>query len=213
MYLILKRIMDFFLSLFSLIVLSPVLLLTCLLIKIDSKGPFLFKQKRIGKDKKEFYILKYRSMKIDTPKDSPTHLLQNPDSYITKFGKFLRKSSIDELPQLINILKGEMSFVGPRPALWNQFDLIEKRDQYNANSVPVGLTGWAQINGRDELPLDVKAKFDGEYAQNFGFIMDVKCFFLTFYKVLKRDGVKEGIDEPVKAAVEVEVEKEESTIA
>ena len=179
-------------SLIGFIVLIPVFLILIVCIKLDSKGPILFKQRRIGLHKKEFNILKFRTMKIDTPKDTPTHLLENPDMYITKVGKFLRKTSLDELPQIINIIKGDMCIVGPRPALWNQYDLIEERDKYGANDIVPGLTGWAQINGRDELPIDVKAKLDGEYVERCSFGFDVKCFFLTFVKVLKRDGVVEG---------------------
>lgn len=162
------------------------------MIKLDSKGPVFFKQKRVGIHKKHFYILKFRTMRIDTPQDTPTHLLQNPEKYITRVGKFLRKSSLDELPQIINILKGEMSIIGPRPALWNQYDLIAERDKYGANDVLPGLTGWAQINGRDELPIEVKARFDGEYVQNMGLWMDIKCFFGTIISVIKRDGIVEG---------------------
>lgn len=187
-----KRWIDFFLSFIGLIVLSPVFLILIVCIKLDSKGPVLFKQRRIGKNKKEFYILKFRTMKIDTPKDTPTHLLENPESYITRVGKFLRKSSLDELPQIINILKGEMSIIGPRPALWNQYDLIAERDKYGANDIMPGLTGWAQINGRDELPIEVKAKLDGEYVDKISFWMDIKCFFGTIISVLKSDGVVEG---------------------
>lgn len=171
-----KRILDFVLSFIALIILSPVFLIIAILIKLDSKGPVLFKQKRVGKNKKHFYILKFRTMKVDAPKDTPTHMLQNPEMYITRVGKFLRKTSLDELPQIINILKGDMSIIGPRPALWNQYDLIEERDKYGANDVYPGLTGWAQINGRDELPIEVKARYDGEYVQKMSFWMDVKCF-------------------------------------
>ena len=187
-----KRVIGFVISLIGFIVLIPVFLLLIVCIKLDSKGPILFKQRRIGLHKKEFNILKFRTMKRDTPKDTPTHLLENPDMYITKVGKFLRKTSLDELPQIINIIKGDMCIVGPRPALWNQYDLIEERDKYGANDIVPGLTGWAQINGRDELPIDVKAKLDGEYVEKCSFGFDVKCFFLTFVKVLKRDGVVEG---------------------
>ena len=192
MYLRVKRATDFILALIGLIVLSPLFLLLIIAIKIDSKGPVLFKQKRIGIHKTHFNILKFRTMRIDTPKDIPTHLLENPEQYITKMGKFLRKTSLDELPQIINILRGTMSIIGPRPALWNQYDLIEERDKYGANDVPVGLTGWAQINGRDELPIEVKAKLDGEYVEKIGFLMDVRCFFGTIFSVLKSDGVVEG---------------------
>lgn len=189
---VIKRLIDFVLSLIGLIVLSPIFLILCIWIKLDSKGPILFKQKRVGINKTYFNILKFRTMYIDTPKDMPTHLLANPDQYITKAGKFLRKTSLDELPQIINILVGEMSIIGPRPALWNQYDLIEERDKYRANDVRPGLTGWAQINGRDELEIDVKAKLDGDYVQNISFGFDVKCFFGTIVSVLKSDGVVEG---------------------
>lgn len=192
MYLKVKRIIDIFLSLTGLIVLSPLYILLIILIKLDSKGPILFKQKRVGINKTHFNILKFRTMKIDTPKDTPTHLLKNPEQYITRVGKFLRKTSLDELPQIWNILIGDMSVIGPRPALWNQYDLIKERDKYGANNIPPGLTGWAQINGRDELPIEVKAKLDGEYAKNISFIMDIKCFFGTIFSVMKSDGVVEG---------------------
>ncbi|KDR94661.1 O-antigen biosynthesis protein WbqP [Peptoclostridium litorale DSM 5388] len=191
-YQTIKRIMDFILSLIAMIVLCPVFLIIAVWIKTDSKGPVFFKQKRIGKDKKPFYILKFRTMRTDTPSDMPTHMLQNPDTFITKSGKFLRKTSLDELPQIINIIKGEMSIIGPRPALWNQYDLIAERDKYKANDIYPGLTGWAQINGRDELLIEVKAKLDGEYISRIGFFMDVKCFFGTIISVLKSDGVVEG---------------------
>jgi len=172
--------------------LSPVLLILVVAIKLDSPGPVLFRQKRVGIHKSHFYILKFRTMRIDTPKDMPTHLLQNPDQWITKVGAFLRKTSLDELPQIFNILKGQMSVIGPRPALWNQYDLLEERDKYGANDVMPGLTGWAQINGRDELPIAVKAKLDGEYVEKMSFLFDVKCFFGTIVSVLKHDGVVEG---------------------
>ncbi|RJR28193.1 sugar transferase [candidate division WWE3 bacterium] len=191
-YLRIKRMIDLVLSIVGLVILSPLFLILIIAIKIDSKGPVFFKQKRVGIHKTYFNILKFRTMRIDTPKDTPTHLLENPEQYITKMGKFLRKTSLDELPQIINILRGNMSIIGPRPALWNQYDLIEERDKYSANDVPVGLTGWAQINGRDELPIEVKAKLDGEYAEKIGFMMDVKCFFGTIFSVLKGDGVVEG---------------------
>jgi len=184
--------LDFILSLLALIVLSPVFIILIVLIKLDSKGPVLFKQKRVGKNKQHFNILKFRTMRTDTPSDMPTHLLQNPEACITRVGKFLRKSSLDELPQIINILKGEMSIVGPRPALWNQYDLIAERDKYGANDIPPGLTGWAQVNGRDELPIEVKARFDGEYATNIKFLIDIKCLFKTFSSVLLGKGVVEG---------------------
>lgn len=190
------------------IILSPIYILLIIAIKIESKGPILFKQKRVGLHKKYFNIYKFRTMRIDTPKDTPTHLLNNPDQYITKVGKFLRKTSLDELPQIWNIFTGNMSIVGPRPALWNQYDLIEERDKYGANDVPPGLTGWAQINGRDELPIDVKAKLDGEYVKKKGIIMDIKCFIGTFISVAKSDGVSEG--GPKKEKEDSEREKETS---
>jgi len=191
-YPIAKRIIDFLLALFLLFILAPFFIGIAVLIKLTSEGPVFFKQRRIGKNKKEFYILKFRTMRVDTPKDTPTHLLHNPETYITKVGSFLRKTSLDELPQLINILKGEMSFVGPRPALWNQYDLIAERDKYGANDVYPGLTGWAQINGRDELPIPIKAKLDGEYVEKMSVLFDIKIFFLTIIKVLKEEGIKEG---------------------
>lgn len=192
MYSCVKRGIDVFLSVLGLILLSPIFLVLILAIKFDSKGPVLFKQKRVGIHKSHFYILKFRTMRIDTPKDMPTHLLKNPEQYITKMGKFLRKTSLDELPQIINILKGDMAIVGPRPALWNQYDLIAERDKYGANDIRPGLTGWAQINGRDELEIPVKAKLDGEYVKKMGFLMDLRCFFGTFLSVLSGDGVVEG---------------------
>lgn len=191
-YMKVKRVFDFIASLCACILLSPILLLLCIAIKVDSRGPILFKQKRVGIHKTHFPIYKFRTMRIDTPKDMPTHMLTNPDQYITKVGHFLRKSSLDELPQLFNILKGQMSFVGPRPALWNQYDLIAERDKYHANDVVPGLTGWAQINGRDELEIPVKAKLDGDYVKRMGPAMDIKCFFGTFKSVAKADGVVEG---------------------
>ncbi len=187
-----KRCVDFCLSLIGLIVLSPVLLVIVLAIKLDSKGPIIFTQKRVGKRKKHFQIYKFRTMRIDTPKEMPTHLLENPDYFITKVGKFLRKTSLDELPQIVNILKGEMAIIGPRPALWNQYELIEERDKYGANDIRPGLTGWAQINGRDELEIPLKAKLDGYYVSHEGVIMDVKCFFGTVISVFKSDGIVEG---------------------
>lgn len=187
-----KRTLDIILSFGACLVLSPVLLLLCIAIKIDSRGPVLFKQKRVGIHKTYFPIYKFRTMRIDTPKDMPTHLLANPDQYITKVGHFLRKSSLDELPQLFNILKGDMSFVGPRPALWNQNDLVAERDKYGANDVLPGLTGWAQINGRDELEIPVKAKLDGEYVRRMSFFFDLRCFLGTFTSVLRAEGVVEG---------------------
>lgn len=189
---LIKRMIDFILSLVGLVILSPLFILISIIIKCTSKGPILFKQKRIGKNKKHFNILKFRTMRMDTPKDCPTHLLENPDQYITGIGKFLRKTSLDELPQIINILKGDMSIIGPRPALWNQYDLIEERDKYKANDIYPGLTGWAQINGRDELEIDVKARLDGEYVERISFLFDMKCFFGTITSVFKSDGVVEG---------------------
>ncbi len=192
MYLGVKRGMDFLLSAVGLIVLSPVLLVLVIAIKLDSPGPVLFRQKRVGIHKTYFQILKFRTMRINTPKDMPTHLLKNPEQYITRVGKFLRKTSLDELPQVFNILKGDMAIVGPRPALWNQYDLIAERDKYGANDVRPGLTGWAQINGRDELEIPVKARLDGEYVKKMGPLMDLRCFFGTFASVLRADGVVEG---------------------
>ena len=188
----LKREIDFLLSLVGIIVLSPILLILCIAIKIDSKGPVIFKQKRVGKNKTHFYIYKFRTMKVDTPKETPTHLLSNPDFFITRVGKFLRKTSLDELPQLFNILKGDMAVIGPRPALWNQYDLIEERDKYHANDIRPGLTGLAQISGRDELEIDYKARLDGQYTANITPWMDLKCFFGTIISVFKSDGVVEG---------------------
>lgn len=191
-YLKIKRIIDLLLSIIGLIVLSPLFLLIVIAIKIDSPGPALFKQKRIGIHKSHFNILKFRTMRIDTPEDTPTHLLENPDQYITKVGKFLRKTSLDELPQIFNIISGTMTIVGPRPALWNQYYLIEERDKYGANDVPLGLTGWAQINGRDELEIHAKARLDGEYTEKIGMLMDLRCFFGTIFSVLRSHGVVEG---------------------
>ncbi|MCS0654828.1 sugar transferase [Cytobacillus firmus] len=192
MYMKVKRLIDIILSLIGLIVLSPIFLILIIAIKMDSRGSVLFKQKRVGINKTHFNILKFRTMRIDTPKDTPTHLLGNPEKYITKMGKFLRKTSLDELPQIWNIFVGQMSIIGPRPALWNQYDLITERDKYGANDVPPGLTGWAQINGRDELPIEIKAKLDGEYVKKISLRMDVKCFFGTIVSVVKSDGVVEG---------------------
>lgn len=191
-YIVTKRVMDFVLALSAVVLLSPVLITIALLIKLDTPGPIFFKQKRIGIHKSHFYIYKFRTMRIDTPKDMPTHLLANPDTYITKVGKFLRKTSLDELPQIINILAGQMALIGPRPALWNQYDLIAERDKYGANDILPGLTGWAQINGRDELPIEVKAAYDGEYVKRMSFLFDCKCFFGTIACVLKKEGVVEG---------------------
>ena len=191
-YMIIKRIIDFGMSLGACLVLSPVLLILCVVIKADSRGPILFKQKRVGIHKSYFTIYKFRTMWIDTPKDIPTHMLGNPDQYITKAGHFLRKFALDELPQFFNILKGDMSFVGPRPALWNQDDLVAERDMYGANDVLPGLTGWAQINGRDELEIPLKAKLDREYVQQMSFMFDVKCFLGTISAVLRAKGFMEG---------------------
>lgn len=187
-----KRIIGFVLSLMIIIVILPILVLISFAIKCESKGPILFKQKRVGMHKELFEIYKFRSMRTDTPKDCATHLLENPEKYITKVGKLLRQTSLDELPQLFNILKGQMAFVGPRPALWNQYDLIEERDKYGANDVMPGLTGWAQINGRDELEIPIKAKLDGVYVEKCSFSFDLKCFFGTFISVVKQDGIVEG---------------------
>ena len=187
-----KRLIDIVLSGIGIVVLSPVYLIVALAIKADDPGPVFFRQKRVGIHKTHFNILKFRTMKMNTPKDIPTHLLENPQQYITKVGRILRKTSLDELPQIFQIFTGDMSIIGPRPALWNQYDLIEERDKYGANDVRPGLTGWAQINGRDELPIDVKARFDGEYVENMSFLFDCKCFFGTIVSVLKHDGVVEG---------------------
>ena len=187
-----KRFFDIVLSRAALLVIWPFLLIIALAIKIDSKGPVLFKQKRVGKDKNYFMILKFRTMRTDTPANVPTHELSDPKKWITKVGGFLRKTSLDELPQIFNIFVGHMSIIGPRPALWNQFDLVEERDKYRANNVRPGLTGWAQINGRDELEINVKAKLDGEYIEKLSFGFDVKCFFGTIKSVLKSDGIVEG---------------------
>lgn len=191
-YLPIKRGIDILLSGAALVVLSPVLAGLCLAIKLDSKGPILFKQKRVGLHKEFFEIWKFRTMRTDTPKDMPTHMLADPDQYITRTGHFLRKTSLDELPQIFNILKGEMSIIGPRPALWNQDDLIAERDKYGANDVMPGLTGWAQVNGRDELEIPVKTKLDGYYVEHMSFRFDCICFLKTIMSVLKSDGVVEG---------------------
>ena len=187
-----KRLIDILLSAAGILVLSPVLLGVAIAIKIDDPGPILFRQKRVGLHKSHFDIMKFRTMKMETPRDVPTHQLENPEQYITRVGKILRKTSLDELPQIFQIFTGEMSIIGPRPALWNQYDLIAERDKYGANDVRPGLTGWAQINGRDELPIDVKARFDGEYVEKMSFLFDCKCFFGTVISVLKSDGVVEG---------------------
>ena len=187
-----KRLLDLVLSGLGILVLAPVYLILAVAIKIDDPGPVFFRQKRVGLHKSHFQIMKFRTMKMETPRDVPTHLLENPEQYITRVGKILRKTSLDELPQIFQIFTGKMSIIGPRPALWNQFDLIAERDKYGANDVRPGLTGWAQINGRDELPIDVKARFDGEYMENLSFLFDCKCFFGTIASVLKSEGVVEG---------------------
>lgn len=207
-----KRLIDIMLSGIGIVALTPVWIILAVAIKTDDPGPIFFRQKRIAKDRngeiQYFNILKYRSMKTSTPKDTPTHLLENPEQYITKVGKVLRKTSLDELPQIFNIFKGEMSIIGPRPALWNQVDLYNERAKYGANAVTPGLTGWAQINGRDELEIDVKAKLDGEYVEKMSFLFDCKCFFGTIASVLKSDGVVEGGTGEMKKLEEIEkVEK------
>lgn len=205
-----KRLIDIILSACGIVVLIPVWLILAIAIKMDDPGPVFFRQKRIAQDKngqKQFFqIYKYRSMKMCTPKDTPTHLLENPEQYITKVGGFLRKTSLDELPQIFNIFMGQMSIIGPRPALWNQDDLYAERAKYGANAVKPGLTGWAQINGRDELTIDVKANLDGEYVKRQSFGFDVKCFFGTITSVLKHEGVVEGGT----GAMEKENEQEEA---
>lgn len=187
-----KRALDFILSALGSIVLLPLHILIAIAIKVESKGPVFFLQKRVGKDKKYFRIIKYRTMRIDAPKDVPTHQLSNAEQYITRTGKILRKTSLDELPQVLNILVGQMSIVGPRPALWNQDDLIAERDKYGANDIRPGLTGWAQINGRDELGIPVKAKLDGEYVRHMRFLFDVRCLLATVFSVLQHKGIVEG---------------------
>ena len=184
-----KRLLDILLSLIAIIVLIIPIAIISLIILITDPGPVFFKQKRYGKDKKYFKILKFRSMKVDTP-DVPTDKLENPEQYVTGIGKFLRKTSLDELPQIFNIFVGQMSFIGPRPALWNQKELIKLRDKVHANDVRPGLSGWAQINGRDDISEKKKAKLDGEYMENLSFIFDCKCFFGTFMKVFKGEGVR-----------------------
>ena len=187
-----KRLLAIVLSLCGMVCLSWLFLILAVAIKLDSPGPVFFKQKRVGIGKKHFYILKFRTMRIDTPHDMPTHLLHDPDQYITRMGHFLRKTSLDELPQLWNIFVGDMAVIGPRPALWNQYDLLAERDKYHANDVRPGLTGWAQIHGRDELEIAEKAKLDGWYVEHLSFGLDVKCFFGTIAAVLRHDGVVEG---------------------
>lgn len=192
-YLKIKRVIDAILSFSGLVILSPAFLILTIAIKVDSKGPVIFKQKRVGIHKTYFDILKFRTMRIDTPKDVPTHLFVNPDQWITRVGKFLRKSSLDEIPQIWNVFIGQMSIIGPRPALWNQYDLIAERDRYGANDVPAGLTGWTQIHGRDELSIEEKAKLDGDYVRKISLWMDIRCFFGTFKSVIKGVGVVEGV--------------------
>lgn len=187
-----KRLLDLFLGLFALVVLSPVMLACILIIKREDKGPAFFTQKRIGLHKKTFSMYKFRSMKMNTPHDTPTHLLKNPEQYILSCGKWMRKYSLDELPQIINIIMGDMSIVGPRPALWNQYDLVAEREKYGANDIKPGLTGWAQINGRDELEISEKAKLDGEYVRRMGFAFDVMCIWRTVFKAASHEGVVEG---------------------
>lgn len=189
-----KRLFDFVMSLIGIIVLSPIILIVALAVKLTSPGPMLFKQRRIGKNNDEFQIYKFRTMRIDTP-NVPTHLLENPEQWITPVGKFLRKTSLDELPQLFNILKGEMSIVGPRPALYNQIDLKEMRTEAGVHKLVPGLTGWAQINGRDEIPLSLKVKLDKEYLEKKNFLFDIKIIFMTVLSVIKSEGVQEGKNE------------------
>ena len=203
-----KRGMDFLIALLALIILSPLFLCLVIAIKLESPGPVFFKQKRVGIHKSFFPIYKFRTMRTDTPKDVPTHMLKNPEQYITRTGSFLRRTSLDELPQLINILKGDMALVGPRPALWNQNDRIAEREKYGANDILPGLTGWAQINGRDELEIPVKAKLDGEYVRKMSFFFDIKCLFGTVFSVLRSDGVVEGGTGTLKEQTEDKAEKE-----
>lgn len=208
-----KRLIDLLLSFLAIVVLIPVWIILAIAIFVSDPGPIFFTQKRVGKNKKIFKILKFRTMKTSTPHDMPTHMLENPDQYITKVGAFLRKTSLDELPQVFNIFASQMSIIGPRPALWNQDDLIAERDKYGANDVKPGLTGWAQINGRDELEIPVKAKLDGEYVEKLSFGFDCKCFFGTIKSVLKHDGVVEGgtgeLHKEALAAEDKEIESEE----
>lgn len=207
-----KRFLDIMLSLVGLIILAVPMLIVALITVIDSKGPALFKQKRIGIHKKEFMILKFRSMPIETPSEMPTHMLKNSESFLSPWQKFIRKTSIDELPQLINILKGDMSLIGPRPALWNQYDLIAERDKYGANDIRPGLTGWAQINGRDELEISQKARLDGEYVENLNLAFDLKCFFGTVISVIKSEGVVEGGTGAIQKQTEENANKEDKAV-
>ena len=218
---VIKRLIDFILSSIAIIVLALPMLIISIVIKIDDPGPVLFKQKRVGKKKNGeityFMIWKFRSMKVSTPRDTPTHLLDNPDQYITRVGRFIRKTSLDELPQFYQVFTSKLSIVGPRPALWSQEDLVAEREKYGANDIKPGITGWAQINGRDELEIDVKAKFDGEYAAALnagkfkGFAMDVKCFFGTIVRVLKSDGFVEGGTGEMKKQEEENIEQKVTT--
>ncbi len=218
---VIKRLIDFILSSIAIIVLALPMLIISIVIKIDDPGPVLFKQKRVGKKKNGeityFMIWKFRSMKVSTPRDTPTHLLDNPEQYITRVGRFIRKTSLDELPQFYQVFTSKLSIVGPRPALWSQEDLVAEREKYGANEIKPGITGWAQINGRDELEIDVKAKFDGEYAAALnagkfkGFAMDVKCFFGTIVSVLKSDGVVEGGTGEMKKQEEENIEQKVTT--
>ena len=218
---VIKRLIDFILSSIAIIVLALPMLIISIVIKIDDPGPVLFKQKRVGKKKNGeityFMIWKFRSMKISTPHDTPTHLLDNPEQYITRVGRFIRKTSLDELPQFYQVFTSKLSIVGPRPALWSQEDLVAEREKYGANDIKPGITGWAQINGRDELEIDVKAKFDGEYAAALnagkfkGFAMDVKCFFGTIVRVLKSDGFVEGGTGEMKKQEEENIEQKVTT--
>lgn len=206
-----KRVIDIIVSFLGLVLASWLYLIIIIAIKIDDPGPVFFAQKRVGAGKKYFQLYKFRSMKMSTPHDTPTHLLENPEQYITKVGKFIRKTSLDEIPQLWNILKGDMSIIGPRPALWNQYDLIEERDKYGANALRPGLSGWAQICGRDELEIEQKAKLDGEYVEKISFLFDCRCFFGTAIGALRGDGVVEGGTGELKRE-EKEKEKEEITV-
>jgi len=191
-YLPFKRFFDILLSFLVIILLSPLYLVLAILVKCSSKGPIFFKQKRVGNHKKYFDILKFRTMRSDTPKNVPTHLLENPDAYITKIGKFLRKTSLDEIPQAFNIFVGQMSVIGPRPALWNQYDLISERDKYGANDIKPGLSGWAQCNGRDTLSIEDKSKYDGEYVKRFNIWFDIKIIFISAFTAFRGKGLKEG---------------------
>lgn len=211
-----KRFLDIVLSLFAILILLLPFLIICLLIVIDDPGPVFFRQKRVGRKKNGkityFSLCKFSTMKVSAPHDVPTHLLQNPDEYITRVGKFLRKTSLDELPQIYQIFTGKMSIIGPRPALWNQQDLVDEREKYGANDVRPGLTGWAQINGRDELEIPEKAKFDGEYIDNLSFVFDCKCFFGTILSVFRHEGVVEGgTGEIARERAEQQNNKEEKT--